>query len=167
MTLVLLPSSTSTRFQLVVVAAVEAEVRRSQTAIPARSISKPDAARTRGDYGKAKELYGRVLAANPNDSEALAGLGDCLYAQRDLENAKTYYRRAIDANSTYTPALIGLADTLWDSGDHAAAQKMYKDMVDRLPESIIPARVKSRSGEGGGGGGPAPSATATDKGGGS
>jgi tetratricopeptide (TPR) repeat protein len=104
-----------------------------------------DAARTRGDYPKAKELYGRVLATSPNDSEALAGLGDCSYAQRDLDNAKTYYRRALDVNNTYTPALIGLADTLWDTGDHAGAQKMYKDIVDRLPETMVPARVKSRA----------------------
>lgn len=106
-----------------------------------------DAARTRGDYAKAKELYGRVLSQSPSDSEALSGLGDCSYAQRDLENAKTYYRRALDANNTYTPALIGLADTLWDTGDHPGARKMYKDMVDRLPESVLPARVKQRASE--------------------
>ncbi len=117
-----------------------------------------DAARARGDYAKAKELYGRVLTSNPSDSEALAGLGDCSYAQRDLDNAKTYYRRALDANNTYTPALIGLADTLWDSGDRPGAQKMYKDIVDRLPEAMIPARVKTRAGEGGGTT-PAPTAT--------
>ncbi len=104
-----------------------------------------DAARTRGDYLKAKELYGKVLASTPNDSEALAGLGDCSYAQRDLDNAKTYYRRALDANNTYTPALIGLADTLWDTGDHPGARKMYKDIMDKLPDSMIPARVKDRA----------------------
>jgi tetratricopeptide (TPR) repeat protein len=109
-----------------------------------------DAARARGDYAKAKELYGRVLVSNPSDSEALAGLGDCSYAQRDLENAKTYYRYALDANNTYTPALIGLADTLWDTGDHAGAQKMYKDIIDRLPETMVPARAKTRVNEGGG-----------------
>jgi len=89
-----------------------------------------------------------MLAANPNDSEALAGLGDCAYASRDLDNAKTYYRRALDANNTYTPALIGLADTLWDQGDKSGAQKRYKDIVDRLPDSMVPARVKSRASEG-------------------
>ncbi len=117
-----------------------------------------DAARTRGDYPKAKELYGRVLATSPSDSEALAGLGDCSYAQRDLDNAKTYYQRSLSANNTYTPALIGLADTLWDTGDHAGARKMYKDIVDRLPDAMIPARVKQRATEGGGA---APTATAT------
>ncbi len=120
-----------------------------------------DAARTRGDYAKAKELYGRVLVSSPSDSEALAGLGDCSYAQRDLDNAKTYYRRALDANNTYTPALIGLADTLWDTGDHPGAQKMYKDIVDRLPEAMVPARVKNRAGEGGGGAAPTATTTTT------
>jgi tetratricopeptide (TPR) repeat protein len=119
-----------------------------------------DAARARGDYAKAKELYGRVLVSNANDSEALAGLGDCSYAQRDLENAKTYYRRALDANNTYTPALIGLADTLWDTGDHAGAQKMYKDIIDRLPETMVPVRAKDRVNESGGHGA-VPTATTT------
>jgi tetratricopeptide (TPR) repeat protein len=119
-----------------------------------------DGARARGDYAKAKELYGRVLASSPTDSEALAGLGDCAYAQRDLENAKTYYRRALDANNTYTPALIGLADTLWETGDHPAAQKMYKDIVDRLPEAMVPARAKSRATEGAPAPQPTQSATA-------
>ncbi len=121
-----------------------------------------DSARAHGDYAKAKELYGKVLQSNPSDSEALAGLGDCAYSQRDLENAKTYYQRALAANNTYTPALIGLADTLWETGDKAGAQKHYKDIVDRLPESMVPARVKARASEGGGSA-PAPTATATEK----
>jgi len=116
-----------------------------------------DSARQRGDYARAKELYGRVLEKSPNDSEALSGLGDCAYAQRDLENAKTYYRRALDANNTFTPALIGMADTLWETGDKAAAQKRYKDIVDRLPDSMVPARVKERANASA----PAPTATAT------
>jgi predicted Zn finger-like uncharacterized protein len=116
-----------------------------------------DNARAHGDYAKAKELYGKVLAASPTDSEALAGLGDCSYASRDLDNAKTYYQRALAANNTYTPALIGLADTLWDEGDKAGAQKRYKDIVDRLPDSMVPARVKSRATEGA----PTPQPTAT------
>jgi len=117
-----------------------------------------DTARQHGDYARAKELYGKVLEKNPTDSEALAGLGDCSYAQRDLANAQTYYRRALDANNTYTPALIGLADTLWETGDKAGAQKRYKDIVDRLPDNMVPARVKERAASQPA---PAPTATAT------
>ena len=106
-----------------------------------------DAARAKGDYARAKDLYGRSLAANPSDSEALAGLGDCAYAQRDMENAKTYYKRALAANNTYTPAMIGLADALWETGEHTEAQKMYKDIVDRLPETMVPQRAKDRAAE--------------------
>jgi predicted Zn finger-like uncharacterized protein len=116
-----------------------------------------DTARQHGDYQKAKALYGKVLEKNPTDSEALSGLGDCAFAQRDLENAKTYYKRALAANNTFTPALIGLADALWETGDHADAQKRYKDIVDRLPDSIVPARVKQRAQSAA----PAPTATAT------
>ncbi|HEY2367329.1 MAG TPA: hypothetical protein VGH87_13125, partial [Polyangiaceae bacterium] len=61
---------------------------------------------------------------------------------------KTYYQRALDSNGTYTPALTGLADTMWDQGDKAGALKRYKDIMDRLPDSMVPARVKSRVAEG-------------------
>lgn len=117
-----------------------------------------DTARQHGEYARAKELYGKVLEKSPNDSEALAGLGDCAYAQRNLDNAKTYYRRALDSNNTYTPALIGYADVLWETGDRAGAQKRYKDIVDRLPDTMVPARVKERAGSSSA---PAPTATAT------
>src|SRR5690606_17155491 len=107
-------------------------------------------ARLKGDYETAKRMYNAAVELNPNDSEALAGLGAVAYAQRDLAGARTSYKRVLSVNPNYTPALVGLGDVEWDSGDRAAATKIYKDIVDRLPEGAYPARVKQRI-EGGGG----------------
>jgi len=124
---------------------------------PRHLLQEADTAKSHGDLLKAKDLYGKVLAISPSDSEALAGLGDVSYQQHDLHNAQTYYENALRANNTYFPALIGLADTLWDLGDKGRAQRMYKDMVDRLPEQMVPARARQRSTESA----PAPQATGT------
>ncbi len=125
-------------------------------------LTQAEGAKGKGDYEKAKTLYGKVLELNATDSEALSGLGEIAYAQHDLANAQTFFRRAVSANGSYVPALVGLGDAQWDSGDKSGAQKTYKDVVDRFPEQAYPARVKQRSESGGGG---APTATATDNGG--
>ena len=119
-------------------------------------LQQADTARQHGDMDKAKSLYGKALEINPNDSEALAGLGQVAHAQHDLANAQTYFRRAMAANGTYLPAMVGLADVLWDSGDKPGAQKIYKDVQDRFPEAAYPSYVKQRAEGGGGGGAPAP-----------
>ncbi len=123
-------------------------------------LTQAEGAKGKGDYEKAKTLYGKVLDLNASDSEALAGLGQIAYAQHDLANAQSYFRRAVSANGSYVPALVGLGDSLWDSGDKAGAQKTYKDIVDRFPEAAYPGYVKQRA-ESGGGGTTAPTATAT------
>jgi tetratricopeptide (TPR) repeat protein len=105
-------------------------------------------ARAKGDFDRARSLFSQALERNPNDSEALAGLGAVAYAQRDLAGARASYKRVLAINPNYMPALIGLADVEWDSGDKAAAIKMYKDIVDKYPPGTYPGRVQQRS-EGG------------------
>jgi predicted Zn finger-like uncharacterized protein len=124
-------------------------------------LSQAETAKGKGDYEKAKTLYGKVIEQNPGDSEALAGLGQIAYAQHDLANAQAYFRRAVSANGSYVPALVGLGDALWDSGDKAGAQKTYKDIVDRFPDAAYPGYVKQRAESGGGTTAPPPTATAT------
>ncbi len=112
-------------------------------------VTQAERARARGDYDRARSLYSAALEKNPNDSEALAGLGAIAYAQRDLSGARASYKRVIAINPNYMPAVVGLADVEWDSGDKTTAARMYKDIVDRYPEGAYPVRVKQRA-EGGG-----------------
>jgi tetratricopeptide (TPR) repeat protein len=102
----------------------------------------------KGDWNRARQIYEALVARNPNDSEALAGIGDVDRAQGNTAGAVAAYQRALAVNPSYLPALLGMADTEWVSGDRAAAQRVYKDVVDRFPEGTYPGYVKTRA-EGG------------------
>jgi tetratricopeptide (TPR) repeat protein len=112
---------------------------------PRTLLAQADRAKNRAEWEKAKNLYGEVLKTSPNDSEALAGLGDVSRGQHDFANAQTYYKQALSANGSFIPALVGLADTYWDQGNVTQAKKTYKEIVDRFPEQAYPAHVKQRA----------------------
>jgi|HubBroStandDraft_1064217.scaffolds.fasta_scaffold08727_2 predicted Zn finger-like uncharacterized protein len=98
----------------------------------------------KGDYPRARQIYGSIVDRNPNDSEALSGLADVSRQQGNLGAAIADYRRAIAVNPSYLPALLGLADTEWASGDRAKASRDYSDIVDRFPEGTYPTYVSKR-----------------------
>jgi predicted Zn finger-like uncharacterized protein len=98
----------------------------------------------KGDYPRARQIYGSIVDRNPNDSEALSGLGDVSRQQGNLAAAIADYRRAIAVNPSYLPALLGLADTEWASGERAKASHDYGDIVDRFPEGTYPGYVPKR-----------------------
>jgi tetratricopeptide (TPR) repeat protein len=102
------------------------------------------AAMKKGDFTRARALYQSIVDRNPNDSEAVAGLGDVARLQADPNGAIAAYKRAIAINPSYLPALLGVADTEWARGDHAEAAKHYADIVDRFPEGTYPAYVSQR-----------------------
>jgi tetratricopeptide (TPR) repeat protein len=97
-----------------------------------------------GDWNRARQIYEGLVARNPNDSEALAGIGDVDRAQGNTAGAIASYKRALAVNPSYLPALLGVADTEWASGDRASAARAYKDIADRFPEGTYPAYVKTR-----------------------
>jgi tetratricopeptide (TPR) repeat protein len=102
----------------------------------------------RGDWGRARQIYEALVARDPNDSEALAGIGDVDRAQGNMSGAIAAYKRALAVNPSYMPALLGVADTEWASGNRADATRKYKDIADRFPEGTYPSYVKTRA-EGG------------------
>ena len=103
----------------------------------------------RGDFDHAERVYQGVLAGNPNDSQALAGLGDVLRMRHDPQGAIDAYKRALSVNPSYVPAVLGLGDTQWAQGDHAAAARTYKSIVDHFPDGSYPAYVNQRAAGGG------------------
>jgi predicted Zn finger-like uncharacterized protein len=98
----------------------------------------------KGDWNRARQIYEALVAHNPADSEALAGIGDVDRAQGNNAGAVASYRRALAVNPSYLPALLGVADTQWSTGDRTSAQRSYKDIEDRFPEGTYPAYVKGR-----------------------
>jgi tetratricopeptide (TPR) repeat protein len=97
-----------------------------------------------GDFDRAERIYQAVVTAQPNDSQALAGLGDVLRLRGDPWGAIDAYQRAIAVNPSYLPALLGLGDVQWGRGDHAAASRTYKQIIDHFPEGTYPQYVKQR-----------------------
>jgi tetratricopeptide (TPR) repeat protein len=85
-----------------------------------------------GDTAKAESLYRAVLAKNPQDTEALGGLGDIARERGDKSASLRYYQEVTRQNPGYLPALIGMADAKWDSGDKAGAVALYRQIVDRV-----------------------------------
>lgn len=131
-----------------------------QPAVPGESTSAMKAAQAairKGDWNRARQIYEALVARNPSDSEALAGLGDVARAEGDMAGAMSAYKRALAVNPSYLPAVVGLADTQWASGDRGSAVRAYKDIVDRFPEGTYPGYVKTRAE----GGAPAPAPTGT------
>jgi predicted Zn finger-like uncharacterized protein len=98
----------------------------------------------KGDWNRARQIYEAIVARNPTDSEALAGIGDVDRAQGNNAGAVSAYRRALAVNPSYLPALLGVADTQWVSGDRGSAQRAYKDIEDRFPDGTYPGYVKTR-----------------------
>lgn len=112
---------------------------------PALTLEAATQAVRRGEFERAERIYQGILAKDPNESQALAGLGDVLRLRGDPWGAIDTYQRAININPSYLPALLGLADTQWARGDHAGASKTYKRIVERLPEGMYPDYVTQRA----------------------
>lgn len=103
-------------------------------------------AENRGQFAKARKLYEDAVAADPSNSEALAGLGSVSLKTADYPSARSYFGRALKVNPNFVPALVGQADAMWSEGDRAGAIARYKEIVDRFPESAgYPAYVKTRA----------------------
>jgi tetratricopeptide (TPR) repeat protein len=99
----------------------------------------------RGDVDRAERIYRAILAGNPDESQALAGLAEILRMQGDPWGAIDEYNHAIAVNPSYVPALVGLGDTQWKQGNHEAAARTYKRIVDRFPEGTYPGYVSLRA----------------------
>jgi tetratricopeptide (TPR) repeat protein len=99
----------------------------------------------RGDWGRARQIYEGLVARDPSDSEALAGIGDVDRAQGNMNGAIAAYKRALAVNPSYMPALLGVADTQWAAGNRTEATRAYKEIADRFPEGTYPSYVKTRA----------------------
>jgi predicted Zn finger-like uncharacterized protein len=116
-----------------------------EASVPPNAMQAAAQAIKKGDWNRARQIYGALATRNPSDSEALSGLGDVDRAQGNTASAIGAYRRALAVNPSYLPALLGVADTEWASGDRGSAQRAYKDIEDRFPDGTYPTYVKARA----------------------
>jgi tetratricopeptide (TPR) repeat protein len=100
---------------------------------------------SRGEFERAERIYQGILATNPDDSQALTGLGDVLRLRTDPWGAIEAYQHAMRVNPSYLPAQLGLADTQWSQGDQSGAAKSYRRILDHFPSGMYPSYVSQRA----------------------
>jgi hypothetical protein len=93
----------------------------------------------------AERLYRQVLAHAPQDSEALAGLGELELLRGTTDLARERFDQALQANGNYVPARIAVADLEWQAGHVEAARQAYREIVDLFGADLYPPYVAQRS----------------------
>ncbi len=80
------------------------------------------------DLDRAERLYRSVLAEQPNNTEALAGVAE-VARQRNDPRAGALYDAVLAQNPSYVPAIVARADQKWAAGDVAGAIPLYQRVV--------------------------------------
>jgi hypothetical protein len=94
---------------------------------------------------EAERAYRRVLALAPQDSEALAGLGELELLRGTLDRADQRFQQALQANANYLPAKVAVADIRWQAGRAEEARNAYRDIVEHYSAEAYPPYVAQRS----------------------
>ncbi|MDM7993952.1 MAG: tetratricopeptide repeat protein [Candidatus Fermentibacter sp.] len=85
---------------------------------------------------RAGEIYGTILAADPANSEALAGLGQ-ISLRNDLpEQARTYFEQAIEADPDNASAYVGLASAFNAMGMIDEAVNSFESALAQNPQNL-------------------------------
>ncbi len=93
-------------------------------------------------YDEARAGYDAVLARDPANVEATAGLGDIARAQGQRARAASFYDHALALAPSYVPARVGRADLLWEAGDRARSLIEYRALAESSPR--VPPYVTAR-----------------------
>ncbi|HEX7006917.1 MAG TPA: tetratricopeptide repeat protein, partial [Alphaproteobacteria bacterium] len=88
-----------------------------------------------GSYGESEAAFQRVLAADPENREAMRGLGNIYIATDQPTKAIEQFQRLIERKPTYQ-AFNGLGVAYDLEGKHAAAQKAYHSGLAENPTSL-------------------------------
>jgi outer membrane biosynthesis protein TonB len=75
---------------------------------------------------QALDLYGRILAQEPDNAEALAGRGLCYFDLEQNAPAEASLQAALRRSPTLADALLGLAETYRAQGRKAEAIALYE-----------------------------------------
>lgn len=90
-----------------------------------------------GLWSEAEALARTLVAADPNDAEALALLGEALECRGDLAAAQDAYQRSLELNGASLTATLGLAQVWRRIGRFQLARSYYAAALDIL-KSMAP-----------------------------
>ena len=80
--------------------------------------------------------YGAILASDPQNSDALAGMGEVLLRQDKPDQAKDYFDQAIAANPDNSSAYIGLATSYSALGMLDQALSSFENALAQNPQNL-------------------------------
>jgi len=79
-----------------------------------------------GETGRALDLYGKALAAQPDNVEALTGQGLCYFELAQYAPAEASFQRALQLDLDHPDAIMGLAETYRQQGKKAQALELFE-----------------------------------------
>jgi tetratricopeptide (TPR) repeat protein len=83
-------------------------------------------ARTENEFDTSIFYYGKVLAADPENVEALLGLGTCYGITGELDQAVSVYRQIMQIDDTYSEAWAGIGKMYYWMGKPKSAIEFYE-----------------------------------------
>ena len=105
-------------------------------------------------YKSAKDAFEKIIAANPNDINAVYWLGQTLLDMKDSVAAKAVYEKALASNGNAPLLLVGMGHLLLMEGKKDEARQQFETAVNfskgkdvEVLNAIALANVKAKSGD--------------------
>jgi len=105
---------------------VLAEPSAPRPAGPKSLLAQAKKAREGGETARALELYGKALAAQPDNVDALTGRGLCYFELGQYAPAETSFQRALQLDLEHPDAIMGLAETYRQQGKKTQAVELFE-----------------------------------------
>jgi sugar phosphate isomerase/epimerase len=76
------------------------------------------------------------IQADPNDVDALLGLGDAFYAAGDFTTAASWLKKVLDVEPDNVQALVAYGAAAFNGGDDAAAKESWERAIELDPDNV-------------------------------
>ncbi len=88
------------------------------------------------NYADAADNFNRILKAEPNNAQALSGLGNTCLAMKNYEEAISNLQKAMAINPSDEPTLFGLGAAYLETGQHKRAIPILERAVEIDPNHV-------------------------------
>ena len=103
-----------------------------------RAMRQADAAAQSRDWAHAAELYRSALALNPNNPDALNGVGGALLGAQQPAQAMPFFKNLVAQKPTSESGWTNLVKASLDSGDSKAALQTISSMPEAVSRKLAP-----------------------------